>query len=125
MGISPSLYVIEISVFGYSKKFILVTKLQMKKETGEIVINYLSMLEPYTSKKNFINSLYSQLAELIIIDGITLPQNDISYRLKEKYMIKYVHNIILQSIEQGESINLDGSTTINIFPVEDMTSIKI
>ncbi|MDD4931750.1 MAG: hypothetical protein PHG66_06435 [Candidatus Colwellbacteria bacterium] len=126
MGGTTSLYVIEINVSGYFKKFFLITKSQMKKDTGEIVINYLSMLEPYNSKENFINSFYSQLAELIIVDGIAIsPQDDISYRMKEKYMIKYIHNIILQSVQQGGSIDLDNETTINISPVEDMTPIKI
>jgi len=125
MGISTSLYTIEITVNGYFKKCLLVTGNQMKNDTGEIVVNYLSSLESYKSKENFINSLYDQLGEMILVDGIILPQNDISYQMKEKYMIRYIHTIILQSVERKENIDLDDLTSVNVFPIEDMTSIKL
>lgn len=122
MGVATSLYVMEISVTNYEKKYLLVTKSQMKRELGEILVKYLSLLDPYNSRENFINSLYSQLSEPILIDGISLsPGDDISYRKKEKYMIKYLHSNILKY----KSVDLDSYTSINIFPIEDMTPIKI
>ncbi len=125
MGSAKSLYSVEISVYGYAKKHLLVTRYQLKHKIGDIVVDYISGLEPYRSRENFINKFYDGLAEIITVGGMILPQRNLSYKKIERYMIQYITSVIYQCVEQGEGLDIDNMTSITINSIEDITAIRV
>jgi len=110
-----SLFILEIETINYPKKFILITKKQLEKKSGEIIVDHLSKISPYYSRENLIASLYIQL----------IQENNISpsfdYMKMEKFIVDFIQTIILEWSDKGESISIDSYTRIFFHEVEDLT----
>jgi glucose-6-phosphate 1-dehydrogenase len=110
-----SLFILQIDTINYPKKFILITKKQLEKKSGEIIVNYLSKISPYNCRENLINSLYLQIAE---DNNLSLS---FDYIQIEKFIVDFIQTTVLEWSDKGESINIDGYTTLSLHKVEDLT----
>jgi len=121
MGSVESLLAIEITVLN-TKKYFLITKYQLATEAGEIFVNYVSGLNMYKSKRLFIEQLHDHLADNISVDGVVLPDDNLPYLEKEKYLTQYINTIIVQSYIEKDSIDIDTNCTVAAYTIENKTS---